>query len=299
MIERVNSKDPAFRAWPRTGPVAALLLLALAVLAGSGQVPAPGASDDAVWADFIAWFRSVPPGPAPPPLGAYAAKLAKEGLSKEEVGRRMDLVVKLFSERPEGPEAFYDRAYARTATGDPPTDGFASIPSAFLIESVKALAPGTALDLGTGQGRNAVWLAGQGWDVTGIDISGVGLAAAQANAARAGVSIRTAKAAYSDYEYGTAKWDLVAMIFAWAPVQEPAFRAKITKSLRPGGLIVFEHFVQDTDHPHAPMVRALGPGELRGLFAGFEIVFYEEKEGIGDWGGPGSLLVRMAARKPA
>jgi len=258
-----------------------------------------GASDDAVWADFIAWFRSVPPGPAPPALGAYAAKLAKEGLPKEEVGRRMDLVVKLFAERPEGPEAFYDRAYARPATGDPVTDGFASVPSAFLMEAVKGLVPGQALDVGTGQGRNAVWLASQGWQVTGIDVSGVGLTAAQAGAAKAGLAIRTVKSAYADYDFGTAKWDLLAMIFAWAPIAEPSFRDKVVRSLRPGGLIVFEHFVQDAEHPRAPMVRALSPGELRVLFPHFEILFYEEKEGIGDWGGPGSFLVRMIARKPA
>ena len=299
MIERPDPKDIGFRIRSRSGAIAALGLLAVAVLAGSGQVPATGAADDAVWADFIAWFKSVPPGPALPPLDAYAAKLAQEGLSKGEVARRMGLVVKLFAERPDGPEAFYDRAYARPATGDPVKDGFASVPSAFLMEAVKGLEPRAALDVGAGQGRNAVWLAGQGWDVTGIDISGVGLAAAQASAAEAGVTIRTVRTAYDDYDFGTEKWDLVAMIFAWAPIADPAFKAKVAKSLRPGGLIVFEHFVTDAEHPRAPMVRALSPGELRDLFSDFEVLSYEENEGIGDWGGPGSLLVRMVARKPS
>jgi 2-polyprenyl-3-methyl-5-hydroxy-6-metoxy-1,4-benzoquinol methylase len=166
------------------------------------------------------------------------------------------------------------------------------------MEAVRGLAPGAALDVGAGQGRNAVWLAGQGWDVTGIDISAVGLNAAQANASKAGVTIRTVKTAYGGYDFGAAKWDLIAMIFAWAPIAEPDFRAKVVRSLRPGGLIVFEHFVQDAEHPRAPMVRALSIGELRDLFSDFEILFYEEKEGVGDWGGPGSLLVRMIARKP-
>jgi SAM-dependent methyltransferase len=299
MIERPKGNEAGRRARPGSNLVTAALLALVVVLAVSGQIPVPSASDDAVWADFIAWFKSVPAGPAPPPLDAYAAKLAKEGLSKEEVGRRMGLLVKLFAERPDGPEAFYDRAYARPATGDPVKDGFASVPSAFLREAVKGLEPSTALDVGAGQGRNAVWLAGQGWDVTGIDISGVGLAAAQASAAEAGVTIRTVRTAYDDYDFGTERWDLVAMIFAWAPIADPAFKAKVAKSLRPGGLIVFEHFVTDAEHPRAPMVRALSPGQLRGLFSDFEVLFYEEKEGIGDWGGPGSLLVRMIARKPS
>lgn len=272
------------------------LILAAIVLAWPGQVRSPGLSDDAVWTDFITWFKSLPSGP-PPPISAYAAKLAKEGLSKEEADRRIALIVKLFVERPEGPETFYDRAYARPATGDPPADGFASTPSEFLIEAVKGRVPGAALDVGTGQGRNAVWLASQGWDVTGIDVSGVGLTAAQAGAAKAGVAIRTVKTAYADYDFGTAKWDLVAMIFAWAPVADPAFFARLERSLKPGGVVVFEHFVSDSAHPYPPMVRALGPGELRTVFSGFEVLLYEEKEGLGDWGGPGSNLVRMVALK--
>jgi SAM-dependent methyltransferase len=297
MIVQPLSKDDVLRSRLGLGLGAALVLAAI-VVAWAGQAQVQGVSDDAVWSDFIAWFKSLPSGP-PPQLSDYTAKLVKDGLSKEEAGRRTALVVKLFSDRPEGPEAFYDRAYARPATGDPPTDGYASVPSEFLIESLKGRKPGAALDVGTGQGRNAVWLATQGWDVTGIDISGVGLDAAKANAAKSGVSIRTVKTAYADFDFGTAKWDLIAMFFAWAPVADPGFMAKIEKGLRPGGLVVFEHFVKDDEHPYPPMVRALAPGELRRIFAGFEIVFYDEKEGIGDWGGPGSGLVRLVARKKA
>lgn len=297
MIVQPNPKAGVSRSWLGLGLGAALALAAI-VFAWSGQAQTQGVSDDAVWSDFIAWLKSLPSG-SPPQLSAYAAKLIKDGLSKEEAGRRTALVPKLFLDRPEGPEVFYDRAYARPTTGDPPRDGYASVPSEFLIESLKGQRPGAALDVGTGQGRNAVWLATQGWDVTGIDISGVGLDAAKANAAKAGVSIRTVKTAYADFDFGAAKWDLIAMFFAWAPVADPGFMAKIEQALRPGGLVVFEHFVKDGEHPYPPMVRALAPGELRRIFSGFEIVFYDEKEGIGDWGGPGSGLVRMVARKKA
>lgn len=294
MIIRPLAKDSGSFIKLRSVLGAALVLAAIAV-AWPARAQSQAASDEVVWSDFIAWFKTIPPGPNP--LGAYTAKLAKDGVSKEEAGRRAALVLRLLSERPEGAEVFYDRAYARPVTGDPPTDGYASVTSEFLIESTKGLEPGAALDVGAGQGRNAVWLAAQGWDVTGIDISGIGLAAAKANAAKAGVSIRTVKTAYADYDFGTAKWDLIAMFFAWAPVADPAFMAKIERALRPGGLVVFEHFVKDEEHPYPPMVRALAPGELRRLFSGFEIVSYDEKEGIGDWGGPGSGLVRMVARK--
>jgi SAM-dependent methyltransferase len=297
MIKHTRSKDNVFR--PRPGHLAwPAFVLAAVVLLASGPVYAQGVSDEAVWADFIAWFKSAdaPPGGISP-LGAYAAKLAKDGLSKEEAGRRIALIVRLFGEKPEAIETHYDRVFSRPATGDPPKDGFASAPGVFLIESVKSAKPGTALDVGTGQGRNAVWLASQDWDVTGMDISGGGLAAARANAAKAGVSIRTEKAAYDDFDFGTGRWDLIVIAFAWAPVSDPAFVSRVERSLRPGGLVVFEHFIDDEAHPYPPMVRALNPNELRLFFSGFDIEFYEEKDGIGDWGGPGSRLVRMIARK--
>lgn len=82
-----------------------------------------------------------------------------------------------------------------------------------------------------------------------------------------------------------------------APVSDPSFVAKLRTALRPGGAVLFEHFIDDPDHPYPPMVRALKPNELRGISSGFDIESYEETEGIGDWGGPGSRLVRMVARK--
>ena len=48
-------------------------------------------------------------------------------------------------------------------------------PNRFLVAEVNGLAPGRALDLACGEGRNAVWLAAQGWEVTGVDFSRAGL----------------------------------------------------------------------------------------------------------------------------
>ena len=271
-----------------------VMLLAVGLLL-AGIAEAQGVPDDtAVWSAFIGWFRTAPDGPNP--LGAYAAKLGEEGLDAAEVGRRMTVIVRLFAEKPEGAEVFYDRTYARPLTGDPSRDS-PRAPSAFVVEAVKGLKPGAALDLGTGQGRNAVHLARAGWAVTGVDVSQVGLDAAQANAAAAGVSIRTEKGAYETYDMGVGRWDLVAAIFAWAPVRDPSFLARLKSALKPGGVILFEHFVDDPEEPHAPMVRALRPDELKTLFADFELVSYEETETTADWGGPGSKVVRMVARK--
>ena len=278
-------------------PVLAALALAAALVLGAGAPQAQDRpDDDAVWKDFIAWFRAAPMGANP--FSVYVGKLKSEGVPDEEAGRRVALIVKLFSERPEGAEAYYDRVFSQPLSGRPEQGGFPAEPSAFVVEKVRGLKPGRALDVGMGQGRNAVYLAGLGWDVAGFDVSQVALDEALANAEKTGVRLKTEKASYDTFDFGTDRWDLVVIIFAWAPVSDPGFVERIRASLRPGGLVLFEHFVDMPGRqPHAPMVRALKPGELRDSFAGFEVEFYEEADGVGDWGGPGERLVRMAARK--
>jgi 2-polyprenyl-3-methyl-5-hydroxy-6-metoxy-1,4-benzoquinol methylase len=61
-------------------------------------------------------------------------------------------------------------------------------PNQFLPPEVAGLAPGRALDLACGEGRNAVWLATRGWEVTGVDFAGVGLAKGERLAAEHGVT---------------------------------------------------------------------------------------------------------------
>ena len=284
----------------RTGRAVRSLALAAILLAGLIlALPAAAQNkpdDNAVWTAFIAWFKSAPLGGDP--FGAYAAKLEREGVADAEVERRLAVIGELFSKRPEGVEAYYDRIFSMPLA-KPGQPGFNSAPSDFVVEAAKGLKPGTALDLGTGQGRNAVFLAGQGWDVTGLDISQVGLDAAKENAAKAGVRIQTVKADYNSFEFGVEQWDLILMDFAWAPVSEPDFVAKIEKSLRPGGIVLFEHFVNNPKDPYAPMIRAIEPGALKDYFPGLEILSYDEGQGKADWGGPGSRIVRLLARKRA
>jgi 2-polyprenyl-3-methyl-5-hydroxy-6-metoxy-1,4-benzoquinol methylase len=68
---------------------------------------------------------------------------------------------------------------------------WATEPNRFLPPEVEGLTPGRALDVACGEGRNAVWLATQGWDATGIDFSAVGLAKARQLAAERGVTVQT------------------------------------------------------------------------------------------------------------
>ena len=64
----------------------------------------------------------------------------------------------------------------------------------FLVEEVVGLAPGRALDLACGEGRNALWLAERGWQVTAVDFSAVGLAKAQRLASERALDLRWVEA---------------------------------------------------------------------------------------------------------
>jgi hypothetical protein len=68
------------------------------------------------------------------PVQAYLAELQKKGISQEDSQRQAKIIMRLLTERPEGAAILYDKIYSKPATGQPWLDGFASEPSAFLIE---------------------------------------------------------------------------------------------------------------------------------------------------------------------
>jgi len=248
-----------------------------------------------VWSAFINWFRTAPL--TANPFQTYSESLLKQGISREEVEQQAAIIYKLLPERDDWVEIYFDHVYSRPVSGNPAQDGFNSAPSTLLVKATKQLIPGKALDVGMGQGRNAVYLALQGWDVTGFDISQKALEASQLNAEKAGVRIKTIKSSYDKFDFGKEKWDLIVVIFAWAPVSDSDFVSKLYTALRRDGRIVFEHFTDDSERPQPNPTRTLQSGELRTLFRDFQLELYEEEEGIGDYGGPGSKLVRMVAQK--
>jgi SAM-dependent methyltransferase len=279
----------------KTRILAAALLLTCVAGIGGQQIP----EDESVWKAFLTWCRTSPPAPGNP-LALYGASLRAAGTPESEVKRQSGLLLRMImSGRSDWVEAFYDRTFdtSRPLTGDPATDGFASTPSAIVVESVKGVRAGAALDCGMGQGRNAVYLATQGWNVTGFDLSAQAVKAAAANAAKAGVRLEAVKASYADFGFGTAKWDLIVLIFAWAPMDDEAFVAKLRTSLKPEGRIVFEHFLENPTEPRPPAMHALKRGQLRDVLKGFQLKRYEELIDLADWGGPSMQVVRAVAVK--
>ena len=96
-------------------------------------------------------------------------------------------------------------------------------PNRFVTEEAAALPAGRAVDLGTGEGRNAIWLAERGWQVTAVDFSAAGLARAARLAAERGVSVDWVQADLLDYQPAPGSCDLV--LIAYIHLRPPALRA--------------------------------------------------------------------------
>lgn len=167
--------------------------------------------------------------------------------------------------------------------------GFEHAPNKLLVETVRGRPPGTAIDLMTGQGRNALYLASQGWKTTGVDISDVGLRAG-ANAARAmGLAVELVQTNVDTYDLGVERWDLVTMIYAG---NDPALIARAKAATRPGGLFVVEFFLRDD----GPM--GFARGELAARFTDWTILRDDIVEDVADWSKQRTMLVRFVAQKP-
>ena len=104
---------------------------------------------------------------------------------------------------------------------------------------------GSVLCLAEGEGRNAVFLAQQGYQVTAMDLSDVGLNKALQLARDRGVDIITQVADLADYEFGEAKWDGIVAIWAHLPkaVRQRVY-AQIAPALKPNGVFILEAYIE-------------------------------------------------------
>jgi len=121
---------------------------------------------------------------------------------------------------------------------------FGTRPNDYLRSQAPRLAPGQrALAVGDGEGRNAVWLARQGLDVTLVDISPVGLEKARRLAREHGCRIETIAADLTQWDWPVDQFDLAVEIFVHVPVAErQAIHRAMAASLKPGGLALVEAF---------------------------------------------------------
>lgn len=175
---------------------------------------------------------------------------------------------------------------------------FNAQPNTLLMEAICGRPTGKALDVNMGEGRNAIYLGQQGWQVTGVDYAGQALAFARQRAQQAGVSLTTIEQDVATYSWGANQWDLVVLCYA----DEETHVAQAHAALKPGGLIVFENF-----HTDVNLARGIKPDqkigfatdELKNCYAtaGFQILRYEEPLGVADFSLETQRLVKLVAQK--
>jgi SAM-dependent methyltransferase len=122
-------------------------------------------------------------------------------------------------------------------------------PNMFVEQHCRGLSPGTSIDLAAGEGRNAIWLAEQGWDSTAVDYSSIAIDKARQIAERRGVSITTAVADLTTYEPTPDGYDLVVIAYLQLVDGElaPILR-RAAGAVAPGGkLVLVSHDLSNLD----------------------------------------------------
>lgn len=119
-------------------------------------------------------------------------------------------------------------------------------PNEFLVSVIDKIPPGKILSLAEGEGRNAVYLAARGFQVTGVDGSEVGLRKAVELATARGVTIRTIHADLSEFAIAPEEWDGIIACYCHTPsVIRKALHQAAVRGLKPGGVFVLEAFSKE------------------------------------------------------
>jgi len=253
-----------------------LVLAALLLLPALGATPPE--SDQEIWDTFIHWLQAQPPNSKPGELiAAYKADQIHQGVPEAVASHRMQVISDCIFTRRKGTEVLWNKVFA----GSHPI--FLETPAALVVSAIENRKPGAALDVGMGQGRNAVYLAARGWDVTGFDPSQEGVRIAQSNAEKAGVKLHAVVARDDEFDYGADRWDLIVVTYVKDLTAGDArvFR----RALKPGGIVVYEN---GADKNNAVLK----------AFLGFRIVRFEDVEASPDWNPDRKIRVqRLIAEK--
>jgi SAM-dependent methyltransferase len=149
-------------------------------------------------------------------------------------------------------------------------------PNRFLVEEVARMQPGRALDLACGEGRNALWLADQGWQVTGVDFSPVGLTKARHLGVVRRVDVTWLEADVLEWNPPEAAYDLVIVMYLQLPADaRRRVLSRAASALAPGGtLLVVGHdstnLTQGTGGPQDQAV-LFSPGDVANDLPGLDI----------------------------
>ena len=168
-------------------------------------------------------------------------------------------------------------------------------PNPFLKKNIRLLPKGRALDIATGEGRNAAFLAQEGFEVDAVDISQKGLRKARELAREKGGKVNLSLVDLDHYQIEKDRYDLIADFY----FLERRLVPKIRKGLKRGGRVIFETYILEhrtlgTGGPRQAKY-FLKPNELLRFFRGFRILFY--REGIFREGGRKKAVASLIAEK--
>ncbi|WP_435971520.1 class I SAM-dependent methyltransferase [Streptomyces sp. Qhu_M48] len=125
-------------------------------------------------------------------------------------------------------------------------------PNGALVAEVAGLTPGRVLDVGCGEGADAVWLARGGWDVTALEVSGIALERATGHARDAGVTVRWVHATLTEAALPPASFDLVSAQYpALLRTPDAAAERALLSAVAVGGVLLLVHHAgMDTQPPN-------------------------------------------------
>lgn len=191
----------------------------------------------------------------------------------------------------------YDLQYA-IARGAVLTD-----PSPFLVSSLRWDPPApaaAALDIGSGSGRNSLYLARRGFRVTAVDLSQVGLDLTRQQALAARLPVTTVHADINRFPVGRARWNLIVLVDFPFPYQ--ALLPRLAAGLKPGGMIVVQAVSSLQPQERSPdgLLRYtfMRRSDLDLALRGFRVLDESEARRATVWGVP-AIMLRLAARKSA
>jgi SAM-dependent methyltransferase len=173
-------------------------------------------------------------------------------------------------------------------------------PNRLLVDEVAGLPPGRALDLAAGEGRNALWLAAEGWKVAAVDFAGAGLAKGRRRAEALGLAVEWIEADVCTWPAPPATFDLVAVLYLQLPApQLGQALSRAAVALAPGGtLVVIGHDVRNLDEGvGGPQDRGvlIDPTHVAAGLAGLEVERAETVERPTDAGVALDALIRARA----
>ena len=149
-----------------------------------------------------------------------------------------------------------------------PEYAYGEAPNEFMKERLKLLPKGSILFPAEGEGRNAVFAAEQGWQVSAFDMSEAGKQKADALAAKKGVSVDYAVSTLEEADYPPSSFDALVLIFVhFPPNKRQEYHRRLAAFLKPGGTLILEGFSKEHIEFSRKNPKVGGPQNVEMLFS--------------------------------